>query len=161
MFPLVSVLRSTDSAADCSTLFVGFVATTTESDFSRSCITGYYFSRLPSADLRCPSAGRTRDLPVPAEELPHMPEFPTTPGRASARGNAPARVAFRVVDRVGSRVNPVFAAQWLAYALPYRRFAVILADAGARLGVDVGRYSFIVMDFHYLLFAGFAGAPTI
>ena len=53
---------------------------------------------------------------------------PTTPGRASARGNAPARVAFRVVDRVGSRVNPVFAAQWLAYALPYRRFAVILAE---------------------------------
>jgi hypothetical protein len=90
-----------------------------------------------------------------------MPGSPTTPGRASARGNAPARVAFRVVDRVGSRVNPVFAAQWLAYALPYRRFAVILADAGARLGVDVGRYSFIVMDFHHLLFAGFTGAPTI
>ena len=54
-----------------------------------------------------------------------------------------------------------FAAQWLACALPYRRFAVILADAGARLRVDVGRYSFIVMDFHHLLFAGFTGAPTI
>jgi len=30
----------------------------------------------------------------------------------------------------------------------------ILADTGARLGADVGRYSFIVMDFHHLLLAG-------
>jgi hypothetical protein len=29
-----------------------------------------------------------------------------------------------------------FAAHWLAYALPYRRFAVILADANARLGAN-------------------------
>jgi hypothetical protein len=32
-----------------------------------------------------------------------------------------------------------FAAQWLAYALPYRRFADILAGANARLGAGVGR----------------------
>ena len=44
-----------------------------------------------------------------------------------------------------------FAAQWLAYALPCRRFAGILTDASARLGVDVGRYSFVVVDFHLLL----------
>jgi hypothetical protein len=48
-----------------------------------------------------------------------------------------------------------FAAQWLAYALPYRRFAVTLADASARLGANADRYSFIVEDFHLLLFAGF------
>jgi len=42
----------------------------------------------------------------------------------------------------------------LAYALPYRRFADALADACARLGADVGRYSFIVVDFHHLLLAG-------
>jgi hypothetical protein len=43
----------------------------------------------------------------------------------------------------------------LAYALPYRRFAVILADANARLGADAVCYSFIVVNLHHLLFAGF------
>jgi hypothetical protein len=47
-----------------------------------------------------------------------------------------------------------FAAQWLAYALPYRRFVGVLADANARLGADVDRYSFIVVDLHHLLLAG-------
>ncbi len=48
-----------------------------------------------------------------------------------------------------------FAAQWLAYALPCRRFAVILADANAQLGADAVCYSFIVVNLHHLLFAGF------
>jgi hypothetical protein len=43
----------------------------------------------------------------------------------------------------------------LAYALPCRRFADTLTDARARLGADVDRYSFIVVDSHHLLFAGF------
>jgi hypothetical protein len=51
--------------------------------------------------------------------------------------------------------NLVFAAQWLAYALACRRFADTLTDARARLGADVVRYSFIVVDLHHLLFAGF------
>ena len=51
--------------------------------------------------------------------------------------------------------NLVFAAQWLAYALPCRRFADTLTDARARLGADVDRCSFIVVDLHHLLFAGF------
>jgi hypothetical protein len=51
--------------------------------------------------------------------------------------------------------NLVFAAQWLAYALPYRRFADTLMDASARLGADVDRCSFIAVDLHHLLFAGF------
>src|SRR5262245_1777321 len=46
------------------------------------------------------------------------------------------------------------AAQWLAYALPYGRFAI----AGARLGADAVRYSFIVADSHHLLLAGLTGA---
>src|SRR5262245_59192772 len=37
-FPLVPALRSTNSAADRSALFVGFPATMTESDFSGPCI---------------------------------------------------------------------------------------------------------------------------
>lgn len=55
----------------------------------------------------------------------------------------------------------VFAAQWLASACPCRRFAGIRANADARLGVDVERYSFIRVDLHRLLFASFTGAPTI
>jgi hypothetical protein len=84
-----------------------------------------------------------------------MPGSATTPGRTGACDDAPDRVAFRVVERVGTQRNPVFAAQWLACACPYRRFAAILADAGALLGVDADRYSFIVADLHRLLFAGF------
>src|SRR5271168_3967100 len=38
--------------------------------------------------------------------------------------------------------------------LPCRRFADVLADACARLGADVGRYSFIALDFHHILLAG-------
>jgi hypothetical protein len=53
------------------------------------------------------------------------------------------------------RLFQAFAAQWLAYALPYRRFAVTLTSANARLGADADRYSFTVVDFHLLLFAGF------
>ena len=37
----------------------------------------------------------------------------------------------------------------------YRRFAVTLTSANARLGADADRYSFTVVDFHLLLFAGF------
>jgi hypothetical protein len=39
-----------------------------------------------------------------------------------------------------------FAAQWLAGALPCRRFATILADDNARLGAEVGRYAFLMVD---------------
>jgi hypothetical protein len=65
----------------------------------------------------------------------------------------PKRVAFRTRNGVGTR-GLAFAAQWLAYALPYRRFVAVLADADARLGADVDRYSFIVVDLHHLLLAG-------
>ena len=82
-----------------------------------------------------------------------MPGSPTTPGRSGARAVAPVRVAFRSVNGVGARDMP-FAAQWLAYALPCRRFAHALASIDARLGADVDRYSFIAVDFHHLLLAG-------
>jgi hypothetical protein len=45
-------------------------------------------------------------------------------------------------------------AQWLAYAIPCRRFTPGLAASDARLGADVDRYSFTVVDFHHLLLAG-------
>jgi hypothetical protein len=52
------------------------------------------------------------------------------------------------VNGVGTRDHNDFAARWLAYMLPCRRFADVLADACARLGVDVDRYSFIAVDSH-------------
>ena len=96
-----------------------------------------------------------------------MPGSSTTPGHMDARAVAPIRIAFHMHDRVGPRDNKPFAAQWLAYALPYRCFADApvgtltdtLVNACARLGADAVRYSFIVADFHHLLLAGFTGAP--
>jgi len=83
-----------------------------------------------------------------------MPGSQTTPGPVSARNNAPAGVAFRKVNDVGTRIDNAFAAQWLACTLPYRRFAVVLAGDHARIGADVGCYSFIAVDFHHILLAG-------
>jgi len=83
-----------------------------------------------------------------------MPGSPTTPGRPGARAGAPVRIAFRDLKRVGTRDRTSFAAQWLAYALPYRRFAVTLAGAAARLGAEVARYAFLAVDSHHLLLAG-------
>ena len=83
-----------------------------------------------------------------------MPGSKTTPGPAGTRNNAPASFAFRGVNNVGTRVSNAFAAQWLAYTLPYRRFAVILAEDCARIGGDVGCYSFIAVDLHHILLAG-------
>jgi len=83
-----------------------------------------------------------------------MPGSQTTPGPTGARNNAPADFAFRGVNNVGTRVDNGFAAHWLAYTLPYRRFANVLTDACARIGGDVGRYSFIAVDFHHILLAG-------
>ena len=83
-----------------------------------------------------------------------MPGSPTTPGRPSTRDGVPVRVAFRPLNSVGTRDRNTIAAQWLACAVPYRRFVPALTASDARLGVDVGRYSFIVMDLHHLLLAG-------
>ena len=90
----------------------------------------------------------------PCKERPHMPGSSTTPGRPGARAGAPIRIAFRDLKRVGTQNLTCFAAQWLACALPCRRFATTLADVDARLGAEVGRYAFLVVDSHHLLLAG-------
>ena len=87
-----------------------------------------------------------------------MPGSSTTPGRLGTRDVAPMRVAFRLLYGVGTQIELPFAARWLAYALPYRRFACTFTGTCARLGADAVRYSFIVADFHHLLLAGFTGA---
>ena len=90
-----------------------------------------------------------------------MPGSLTTPGRSGTRAGAPARVAFRYEYGVGARDHYPFAARWLAYAIPYRRFAAALTDDSARLGADVDRYSFIATDLHRLLLAGLARRTAI
>jgi len=90
----------------------------------------------------------------PYKERACMPGSPTTPGWPSARVGALGHIAFHYTDSVGTRDQFSIAAQWLACTFPCRRFADILADACARLGADVGRYSFIAVDLHHLLLAG-------
>ena len=83
-----------------------------------------------------------------------MPGSLTTPDRPGARDGAPVHLAFRQDYSVGARDYFPFAAQWLAYAIPCRRFAAGLAASNARLGADADRYAFIAADFHRLLLAG-------
>ena len=83
-----------------------------------------------------------------------MPGSTTAPGRMGTRNNVPAHIAFRQQNGVGTQKKADFAAQWLAYAIPCRRFAETLAGNCARLGASVVCYSFTVMDLHHLLLAG-------
>ena len=68
-----------------------------------------------------------------------MPGSLTTPGLGRTCDSARPRLAFRIRYSVGIREGGSFAAQWLAYTLPCRRFACILADTYARLGANVDR----------------------
>jgi len=95
----------------------------------------------------------------PRKERAHMPGSSTTPGRPSACVGALGHIAFHYTDSVGTRNQFSIAAQWLACTFPCRRFADILTDACARLGADVVRYSFIVVDLHHLLLAGLPAHP--
>jgi len=83
-----------------------------------------------------------------------MPGSLTTPGRNRPRGFATVRIAFQPWNAVGARDDKSFAAQWLAYASPCRRFAADLAVDSARLGAGAVRETFTVEDFHLMLLAG-------
>src|SRR6202035_806752 len=78
----------------------------------------------------------------------------TTPGRPGTRAHAPVRIAFHLRNGVGTRDMNLCEAQWLAYVLPYRRFAAALTNGRARLGADVDRCAVITSDLHRLLVAG-------
>jgi len=105
-FPLVPGLGSANSATSRQALFIGFIATMSESDFSGSCISGFG-SCLPATD----HPATTAPMPdpeisrFPRKERPYMPGSETTPGLAGARNDAPASVAFREVNNVGTRVS--------------------------------------------------------
>lgn len=105
-FPLVPGLGSTDSAAGCPALFVGFTATMPESDFSGSCINGYGSSpsrcgpSIPSSwgawPIQRSPGSRTRSVctcqglrPRRAGQtlaLAHLPILPSTQLTVSAPG---------------------------------------------------------------------------
>ena len=83
-----------------------------------------------------------------------MPGSLTTPGRSGTRITRPPVLPSAKTTASAPGTAFPFAARWLAYALPCRRFAAALTDDDARLGADVDRYSFIVTDLHRLLLAG-------
>ena len=117
--------------------------------------------RLPDADLRRPSAGQTRDLPVPVQRASaHARVFdhagwdgtraiapPVLPSALSS-ASAPGSKDFSRLNGWPMR-SPVNASP-----TPSR---VSTHDSGA----SVVRYTFTARDFHSLLFAGFAGAPIM
>jgi hypothetical protein len=90
-----------------------------------------------------------------------MPGSLTTPGRSSTRITRPPVLPSAMTTASAPGTDFPFAARWLAYALPYRRFAAALTDDDARLGADVDRYSFITTDLHRLLLAGPPGAQSL
>src|SRR5208337_4008111 len=109
--------------------------------------------RLPDADLRLAPPAKREISRFPNEELAHMPGSATSRDRRCARVDAHPRLAFRRDKSVGVPIDN-FAAQWLAYAFPCRRFVSGLATENARLGAGVVRYSFTAVDLHHLLLAG-------
>jgi len=86
-----------------------------------------------------------------------MPGSLTTPGRSGTRITRPPVLPSAMTTASAPGTSFPFAARWLAYALPYRRFAAALTDDDARLGADVDRYSFIATDLHRLELTRFRG----
>src|SRR4051812_6134480 len=74
------------------------------------------------------------DVSVLGFAVPHPPVQPFNLRDDRRLNDAPVYVAFRDSDHVGTRDYLAFAAPWLAYALPCRRFAITLTGASARLG---------------------------
>ena len=104
--------------------------------------------------VEVPSTATDEISRFPHKERPHMPGSLTTPGRSGTRVTRPPVLPSAMTTASAPGTSFPFAARWLAYALPCRRFAAALTDDDARLGADVDRYSFIVTDLHRLLLAG-------
>jgi hypothetical protein len=128
-------------------------ATIAESDFPRPFIIGYGSSPSRCGPEQRTAAGQTWDLPVPVQGASAHARFFDHAGPFGPCDGASETCC---LPRSKQRRRPglAFAAPWLAYALPYRRFVGVLTDANARLGADVDRYTFIVVDLHHLLLAG-------
>ena len=84
-FPSVPALGSAGSAADCSTSFAGFPATTASSDFPPPCIIGYGSSPSRCGPPASTTGGQTRDLPGSNTILLRVMCSPTPAGCAVPR----------------------------------------------------------------------------
>ena len=83
-----------------------------------------------------------------------MPGSSTTPGRPGARDSAPARVAFRYRTASAPGMSHLSRLNGWPVRSPVNASPTPSRSDCARLGADVVRYSFIVMDLHHLLLAG-------
>src|SRR5208337_1454463 len=109
--------------------------------------------RLPDADRSPHARPRSRSPGFRSRSFRTCQGLrPRRTGRALALTRAPVSPSAHD-NGVGVPIDS-FAAQWLAYTHPCRRFAPGLTTDDARLGADAVRYSFIVVDLHHLLLAG-------
>src|SRR4029450_11211111 len=140
MFPLVTALPSTRSAARRGALFAGFFGTMLVSDCSGPYITGVerYSSRcgppgpsVASPELsRFPRKERARMLGVSDGTEPEKP----------SRCRAP-RCCLPLAHRRRRSGLTAFAAQWPAYVSLYRLLVCPLTETSARLGAGGVRWS--------------------
>jgi len=81
--------------------------------------------------------------------------------RRRGAGSCLAMTTLAFSPSVGRKTSaPRHAAQYLAYALPYQRFACSLATTRAGLRAGVARYAFTVTDLHRLPFASLPAHPS-
>ena len=138
MFPLVTALPSTRSAAHRGALFAGFFGTMLVSDCS-----GPYITGVERYSSRCGPPG-------PSVASPELSQFPRkerarmlgVSDRAEpekhSRCRAP-RCCLPLAHRRRRSGLTAFAAQWLAYVSPYRLLVCPLTETSARLGAGVVR----------------------
>jgi hypothetical protein len=123
-FPLVSVLGSTGSAADRSALFVGFPATY---DGVRLLGLVHHRLRLLAFPVRACSVhpqAEPETSRFPCKELPHMPGSLTTPGGMALAYRA-SHIAFRVIKRVGSRIEKTFRGSMAGLCAPVPNYGMM------------------------------------
>ena len=155
--PLAPALRSINSTANCSALFTDFPATKAKSDFPRPCVIGYGSS--PSRCGLSRAIGRSRDLPVPAQEASAHARF-FDPRRAvqTLALTRPSMLPSTTFAIASAPRMQIFARLYgCSRHSPKDASLSPFADGRARLRVNVERYSFIVSDLHRLLLAGLSG----
>jgi hypothetical protein len=157
-FPSVPALGSICSAPGRPALFAGFFATMAESDFSRPYIIGFGSSPSRCGPVRYGNRPAERSPGSRARRLHACQDL--RPRRTVGRWRERARTC--CLPQFGVRRHPEFErfrGSMAGLHAPYRRFAVALTDDHARLGANVVRYIFIVVDFHYLHLAGLPAHP--
>ena len=138
MFPLVTALPSTRSAAHRGALFAGFFGTMLVSDCS-----GPYITGVERRSSRCGPPG-------PSVASPELSQFPRkerarmlgVSDRAEPEKHSRCRASRCCLPLAHRRRRSgltAFAAQWPAYVSPYRLLVCPLTETSARLGAGVVR----------------------